>query len=160
MKCLIPLSVVTLLLSSCAIQQHIPTEKAQILQVSGQSQGQIYNKSRQWFSSYFVSGESVIDYEDPGSGTIIGKGIANVGGDALGIIQNKIHYTLRVDTKSGRMRVTTKIIKHTNTDSQRTYDVSHVSPTRVTKADQHLQGVVRNLENYVKSKSGSSSTNW
>lgn len=156
----IPVIICVALFSSCATEPHVPAENAQVLTVSGQSKSTLFNKSRQWFSQYFVSGESVVDYESASAGTIIGKGIANVGGDAFGIITNKVHYTIRVDTKSGRMRVTTKIIKHTNTDSQRTYDVSRVSAARAGKAEQHLKGVVRDLERYVKAPSGSSSSNW
>ena len=148
------------LFTGCSIQPHVATENAKVVTVTGQSQKQIYNKARQWFSTYFVSGESVVDYEDASAGTIIGKGIGTAGVEALGLIKAGIHYTIRVDTKSGRMRVTTTIIKHTNDDGKSVYDVAHVTPARVAKAEAKMASVVASLENYVNGRTGSASSNW
>ena len=146
-----------LLCSSCTVQQYSPVQKEQVINASGQSQREIYNKSRQWFSHYFVSGKSVVDYEDPQSGSIIGNGISKIGSDPFGIIQYNIRYTIRVDTKDGRFKVTTNVIEHTNLDNQRPeYNAGVVSKSRDDMASKHIQEVVNNLKNYVSSRSHSS----
>lgn len=62
--------------AGCQTTQYKPVEVTDVVNIPNQSQEEIYNKTRQWFSQYFVSGESVVDYEDPKTGTIIGNGIA------------------------------------------------------------------------------------
>ena len=49
----------------CAMQPFVPTEATEVVDFPGQKQRDIYNKTRQWFSQYFVSGKSVVDYENP-----------------------------------------------------------------------------------------------
>jgi hypothetical protein len=149
----------TLILSGCGMQQFSPVENSVVVTSSGKSQRAIFNKSRQWFSEYFVSGESVVDYESAEAGTIIGNGVAKIGSDPLGVIRYNIHYTIRIDTKDGRFKVTTKVVKHTNTDSRSTYDVNHVTPGRNDLAAKHLAGVVESVKQYVNGGGGGSS-NW
>ena len=55
--------------------------------------------------------------------------------------------------------MTTKVSKHTNTDSRQTYDVNYVTPARNDMASKHLAGVVENLKQYVNGGGGGSS-NW
>ena len=150
---------VTLLLSGCGMQQATPLENSTVVTASGKSQRAIYNKARQWFSEYFVSGESVVDYESAEAGTIIGNGMAKIGADPIGLIRYNIHYSIRVDTKDRRFKVTTKVAKHTNTDHRQTYDVNYVTPARNEMASKHLAGVVENLKQYVNGGGGASS-NW
>lgn len=152
--------ITSLALTHCAMPQYSPVESAKVVAAPGWKQKPLFQKSRQWFSEYFVSGESVVDYEDVEAGTIIGKGIGTIGSDPLGIIQYRIHYTVRIDTKDGRLRVTTKIIKHTNTDHQRTYDVGHVPKGREDKAIRHMAEIVNNIEKYVTSGAQSASSDW
>ncbi|MDZ4288983.1 MAG: DUF4468 domain-containing protein, partial [Prosthecobacter sp.] len=109
---LVALPLFTLLLPSCVTQPTVPVETTEVVEVSGQGQRAIYDKSRQWFSEYFVSGESVVDYEDPQAGTIIGKGVGKIGTYPLGIIEYNIKYTLRIDTKDGRFKVSAKVLQH------------------------------------------------
>ena len=153
MKILIALATITFLSVSCTMEQYSPVQRAEVISAPNQSQKALYNKSRQWFSEYFVSGKSVVDYEDAQAGTIIGNGFAKIGSDPFGIIQYNINYSIRVDTKDGRLKVTTNVIKHSNTDSQQpTYDVSIVPQSRKDMANQHISSVIENLKGYVASR--------
>ncbi len=135
--------------SGCAMQPYVPVETTEVVELPGQKQKDIYNKTRQWFSQYFVSGESVVDYENAETGTIIGNGIATFGGDPLGIVTYRIHYNIRIDTKDGKLRAATKIIKHTNTDSKSTYEVSYLTEDRNSKAKAQISTVVSDIKKYV-----------
>lgn len=136
------------LIAGCAMQPVVPVEATETISIPGQSQRDIYKKSRQWFSQYFVSGKSVVDYENPEAGTIIGNGIAKIG-STMGVVVNEIHYNIRIDTKDEKFRVVTKIIKHTNTDSSSTYDVGYVTSERNADALAHVATIVANIKKYV-----------
>jgi hypothetical protein len=152
-------AAIAFLSTSCTMEQYAPVQRSEVISAPNQSQKSIYNKSRQWFSEYFVSGKSVVDYEDAQAGTIIGNGFAKIGSDPLGIIQYNINYSIRVDTKDGRLKVTTNVIKHSNTDSQHpTYDVVMVPQSRKDMAERHISSVIENLKAYVASRG--SSSNW
>ncbi|MDO9048184.1 MAG: DUF4468 domain-containing protein [Methylobacter sp.] len=136
------------LITGCAMQPVVPVDATETISIPGQSQRDIYKKIRQWFSQYFVSGKSVVDYENPEAGTIIGNGIAQIG-STLGVVVNSIHYNIRIDTKDEKFRVVTKIIKHTNTDSDSTYDVSNVTSGRNAAALAHVATIVADIKKYV-----------
>jgi hypothetical protein len=137
------------LIAGCAMQPVVPVDVTETISIPGQRQGEIYKKTRQWFSQYFVSGKSVVDYENPEAGTIIGNGIAKIGSDTLGIIRYEIHYNIRIDIKDEKFRAITKIIKHTNTDSNSTYDVNYVTAERNADALAHVATIVDNIKKYV-----------
>jgi hypothetical protein len=139
-------------LAGCAMQPFVPTETTEVVDLPGQKQRDIYNKTRQWFSQYFVSGKSVVDYENPEAGTIIGNGIADIGTDPLGMIKYRIQYNIRIDVKDEKLRAITKIIKHTNTDSSSTYDVSSITDDRNAKARAHVSAIVADIKKYVSSR--------
>lgn len=133
-----------------ATQSYTPVVVTNIVDIE-KSQSEIYNKARQWFSEYFVSGESVIDYEDSATGTIIGNGVADIGTDPFGFIKYKIHFSIRVDTKDGKFKTEYKINKHTNSDSTNgTYNVLSVSEGRNNLAKQEVEKITANLESYLK----------
>jgi hypothetical protein len=137
-----------------------PVEVTEVVNIPGQSQEEIYNKTRQWFSQYFVSGESVVDYEDPKAGTIIGNGIADNGTDFMGIIRYSFKYNVRIDTKDGRFRAITKIVEHTNTDTSKSYTASYVTDERSAAAEQKVKEIVSNIESYVTSERHDSKSSW
>lgn len=139
-------------LTGCATQPFVPTETTEVVDIPGQKQRDIYNKTRQWFSQYFVSGKSVIDYENPESGTIIGNGIADIGTDAIGIIKHRIHYNIRIDVKDEKLRAITKINKFTNTDSSSTYDVLYITEEKNAKAKAHVSAIIADIKKYVNGK--------
>lgn len=146
--------------SGCQTTQYKPVEVTDVVNVQNQSQEEIYNKTRQWFSQYFVSGESVVDYEDPKTGTIIGNGIAENGTDMMGIIRYSFKYNIRIDTKEGKFRAITKIVEHTNTDSKSTYATSYVTDERSAAAELKVKEIVSNIKSYVTSKKHDSNSSW
>ena len=73
-----------------------PIETTRMEQFPGLKKEQIFNKSRQWFSETFVSGKSVVDYEDKSAGTIIGKGIVQIEDIFVPLYA---HFLMRVDTR-------------------------------------------------------------
>ena len=137
------------LVAGCAMQPYVPVETTEVVDLPGHKQRDIYNKTRQWFSQYFVSGKSVVDYENPEAGTIIGNGVATIGSDPFGVITYQIHYNIRIDTKDEKLRAATKIIKHTNTDSKSTYDVGYLAEDRNAKAKAHVSTIVADIKKYV-----------
>lgn len=147
-------------LAGCATKPFAPVESSSVVEVSGLSQQELFDKTRQWFSQYFVSGESVVDYENREIGTIIGNGIAQIGRDPFGMIGYSIHYNIKIETKDGKFRATTKITKHTNTDTSKTYDVNYVSVKREEMAALHVEKIVSDIKSYVISQSEQSASDW
>lgn len=154
------LACVLTVVAGCQTTQYKPVEVTDVVNVPNQSQEEIYNKTRQWFSQYFVSGESVVDYEDPKTGTIIGNGIADNGTDMMGIIRYSFKYNIRIDTKEGKLRAITKIVEHTNTDNKSTYTTSYVTDERSATAEQKVKEIVSNIESYVTSERHDSNSSW
>lgn len=147
-------------LAGCATKPFVPVESSSVVEVSGLSQQELFDKTRQWFSQYFVSGESVVDYENREIGTIIGNGISQVGRDPFGMIGYSIHYNIKIETKDGKFRATTKITKHTNTDTSKTYDVNYVSVKREEMAALHVEKIVSDIKSYVMNQSEPSVSDW
>lgn len=130
--------------------EHKTTEITETVQIPNKSQEEIYNKTRQWFSQYFVSGESVVDYEDKATGTIIGNGIAENGSQLGGLIIHKFEYNIRIDTKDEKLRAVVKIIKHTNTDSNNgTYTAQYIEPERKDLAEAKVKILVQEIKDYI-----------
>lgn len=126
-----------------------PTEIHDVREISGLTKGQIYSKARQWFSQYFVSGESVIDYENSDEAIIIGNGIANIGTSFL--ILESIKYNIKIEAKDGKFRASTTIIEHRNTDSNNTYNASYgVGEERMNNGNKKIAEIVSSLESYIK----------
>jgi len=153
------LTSIILFLFGCVAKQFKPVELTQVVEVGNKDQETIYNRTRQWFSQYFVSGKSVIDYEDKKEGTIIGNGVAEIGTGPFGLIKYKIEYNVRIDTKNGKFRALTKIIKHTNTDTKSTYTVANVSEDRAADAAKHVSKIIADIKAYVTGNSDAKS-NW
>ena len=152
--------VAVLFVTGCAMEQYKPVEIKNVVSIPSQNQKVIYNKTRQWFSQYFVSGKSVVDYENPDEGTIIGNGFANIGSDTFGIIQYNIKYNVRIDTKDGKFRALTKINEHLNDDSSKTYSVSYITKERSDNAIKHVNKIVSDLESYVTDTKLDSNSDW
>lgn len=156
-------AVLLIALTGCGLSttRYVPVEVAKVINVPDKSQREIYDKARQWFSHYFVSGKSVVDYEDANAGVIIGNGKADIGADFMGVVTYGIDYTIRVETRDGRLRVLTNVIKHTNSDTTNgTYDVATPSADRVNRAKQHVDSIAANIEKYVNSNTHGASADW
>ena len=149
----IAIAVSIMFLSGCNTVQYAPSDITSIVKISGKTKTEIYSKARQWFSQTFVSGKSVVDYEDKEAGTIIGNSVADIGQGDLGFSNYAIDYNIRIDAKDGRMRVITKIISFTRTS---VYDgksnrADYVADEQLLQANAYVDNIVKSLENYIKS---------
>ena len=127
-----------------------PIEINEVVSVPNQTKIEIYTKARQWFTNYFISGESVIDYEDKESGTIIGKGVAE-NGNINYVVPSRINYKIKVDTKDNKMRVSVNLINYTQHTS---YDIGYVNSPFTTeksekKARATMEKAISSLKEYV-----------
>lgn len=136
-----------LVVLGCVIQYE-PIETTEVINIPDQSKESIYNKTRQWFSEVFVSGESVIDYENPEIGTIIGNGRGTIG--SVFLITHEIEYKIRIDIKDGKLRVSAKILRHINHTEDSTYTVTYkITKNRDQKAINYIKKTVENMELYI-----------
>lgn len=110
MNKLLALSAVSLALVGCAtVPQAEPvTSYQRIVDIPNVQQDMIYEGSRQWVAKNFKSANSVIQYQDKGTGSIIGKGnidypcsFLRCSGGSKPILQ----FTFQVDSKDNRARV-------------------------------------------------------
>ena len=111
MKIILAVSVFVAALSGCVMTPAAPITNVQkVYEMPALTQAQIYDASRQWFAESFKSANAVIQYEDKVSGAIIGKG--NMKFPCVGVFQciaymtATVDFTIRVDTKDNKMRVT------------------------------------------------------
>jgi hypothetical protein len=101
------------LLTGCATTPPVPKEPVKlenIYTIENLTKDQIYDGTRQWFAIAFNSANAVIQYEDKKAGTIIGKAstkytCAAIADCLLGTTNDKLEFTIRVDTKDNRVRV-------------------------------------------------------
>lgn len=113
-KTLLTTFLTAVVLTGCATTPQLPQEPVKlehIYTIEKLSQEQIYNGARQWFSTAFVSSKAVIDYEDKAAGTIIGKAstqytCAGISECLTGTTNDRLEFTIRVDTKDQKVRVT------------------------------------------------------
>ena len=76
-----------------------------IVDVPGLSGDQLYTSARIWFLEKFKSSKDVIQYEEREAGIVAGNGIMTVDDMALGyLIQTKISFSIRIETKDERFR--------------------------------------------------------
>lgn len=106
------------LVSSCATIQTPDTTPVynlsyqETIEAPGQSQQQLFEKSKQWISLTYVSAKKVIDYENSAEGKIIGKGSTTIpftiesGISGSMTYSYPVGYILTEEIKSGKVRVT------------------------------------------------------
>ena len=109
-----------LVLGGCATTPQSPSEPVKfekIYPMGELKQAQVYDGARQWFATAFRSANAVIQYEDKATGSIIGKG--NMQYRCAGFTDcmtmtgaDRVDFTVRVDTKDGRMRVSYDNLTH------------------------------------------------
>lgn len=141
-----------LALSGCATYQPFePTETSSVVYAAGVSKTELYNRSRQWFSEFYNSGKTVIDYEDKEVGTIHGNGAAVTGNDPFGVIEYRIKYSISIDTKPEKSRITIRVNEHTSySPDQGEYTARNVSESQAMDATYKVADIMTNYENYVK----------
>ena len=107
-------------LVGCATTPQQPSEPVKfekVYQIEGLNQAQVYDGARQWFATAFRSANAVIQYEDKTTGSIIGKGNMQYRcsgfADCMTVTAgDRVDFTVRVDTKDGKMRVSYDNLSH------------------------------------------------
>lgn len=98
------------LLSTLSVATPVPlTEVSEVVQIEKMSKKQIYDSAKVWVVKSFKSSKSVIEYEDAASGIIMGKGNMPYpcsGFSCLMYEDYKIFFTIRIDTKDNKARIT------------------------------------------------------
>ncbi|MEY8205398.1 MAG: DUF4468 domain-containing protein [Bermanella sp.] len=101
------LSIIFLVIAGCQgnIKPDQVTKFVKVTEVPGQSQQEIYQKVNEWFATTYQSSTDVIKMKNPTTGTIIGRGVADV---YLGMGQSSpCYYLIKVEVKDGKVRFTT-----------------------------------------------------
>ena len=103
---------VSIVLSGCTGMQPV-TEKdttfSRIVNVPGVTKDKIYTNAKIWIAENFRSAKAVTEYDDKEKGTIIGNGNMKYPCEGIECIAKndwKIHFTMRVDTKDEKFRLT------------------------------------------------------
>lgn len=99
-----------LLLAACTGLDPMPAEYAQteyIIDLQGNSQQQIYQRSRQWAAETYVDANEVIKYASKEEGKIIAKGMGTVSD----MVTRYYSYTLVIDIKPNKARLTFKDVQ-------------------------------------------------
>ena len=101
-----------LFLSSCAGLQQVTNEDRtfeRVFEAPGYSKEQIFNGTKIWIAENFKSSKAVLEYENKETGTIIGNGIIPYpckGLECIGKAEWKVPFTMRVDIKDEKFRLT------------------------------------------------------
>ncbi len=109
---LLSAAILAMSLLGCAGMQPVPDSERTVIKVietPGQSKDKLFNATRVWFSESFKSSKAVIDLEDKEQGIIIGKGNTKFpcqGLDCMTLADRRLKFTMRVDVKDEKMRVT------------------------------------------------------
>lgn len=102
------------ILSGCAPGAMTPVQEAdktvsQVYEVPGFTKDQIFTATKVWIAETFRSAKAVTEYENQQEGTLIGNGVINYpcsGMDCLAKSDWRVPFTMRVDTKDGKFRLT------------------------------------------------------
>ena len=139
-----------------------------IVQVPGHKKDKIYDFTKIWIAENFRSAKSVIEYENRESGTIIGNGAIKYpckGIECVAKSDWKVLFTMRVDTKNEKIRLTFSNLKLTWPPSyNRTFGAQsgHEGPV-YTKADLNkIKPVLLNFGDEIRThlEKGSDKSNW
>jgi hypothetical protein len=134
-----------------------PIKIEEVVIVPNKTKVENNTNTRQWFSNYFTSRESVIDSEDKDSGTIIGKGIANNGRVNI-VTSSKIKYKIKVDTKENKVRIVVSLINYNISLNGAPYEATEVLITEENQvtARSSMEKSLSELKAYILSKEDSS----
>lgn len=99
-----------LIFSSLSYAAKEPLEEVlEIIELPNVSQKQVFDASKIWMAQSFKSSNSVIQYEDASTGTIIGKGNMDYPckgtWSCLAHSNNLVLFTLKIDTKDNKARI-------------------------------------------------------
>lgn len=94
------------------------TNIVEMVELSGQTKEQIFDKSKIWISKSFQSANNVIQYQNKSTGQIIGKG--TIPFPCEGFIecgafgQDRVNFTIQIDTKDNKARISFSDISATS----------------------------------------------
>ena len=103
---------IILVITGCAGIQEAPKSELtiqKVYEIPGNPQDKIYNESKIWIAENFKSAKAVIEHDDPKSGTLIGNGIIKYPCQGLDCVAKndwKVYFTMRLDTKDDKFRLT------------------------------------------------------
>ena len=89
-------------------------EERTVVQVSeapGFTKDELFDGAKRWIAENFKSAEAVLDYEDRGTGTIIGNGNMVIdppmkkGVSYYSVYRGRVGFKMKVETKDGKMRI-------------------------------------------------------
>lgn len=101
-----------LLLNGCAGMERVREEDksfSQVYETPGVKKDVLYEKVRIWMAQSFGSSKAVIEYENKLEGSIIGNGVTKYPCEGLECVAKydwTVPFTIRVDTKDDRFRLT------------------------------------------------------
>ena len=81
----------------------------QVYEVPDQTRDQVFSAARMWIAENFKSAKAVIEYENRDEGTIIGNGVVQYPCKGMACMLKAdwtVPFTMRVDTKDGKFRLT------------------------------------------------------
>lgn len=82
----------------------------QVFEAPGHTKDEIYNAAKIWIAESFRSAKAVIEYDNKDEGTIIGNGLipypCKGAFDCLSKSDWKVRFTVRIDTKDDKFRLT------------------------------------------------------
>lgn len=159
-------------LSGC-VSMPTPTDKpmesvVEVVEVQGHKKDQLFEASKVWIAKSFKSANNVIQYQDQATGTIIGKG--NILFPCEGFIdcrafgKDRVNFTIQIDTKDDRARVSIYDITATNL----TYvqgginNIGQERPILIIEHQQRIQAKLKILIQQYKSEviAQKSSSDW
>lgn len=127
-------AIVGLALSGCASTGTTTpveplTSYQRIVEIPNVKQDVIYENSRQWVAKNFRSANSVIQYQDKETGSIIGKGHMDLGCKGLACLAGTetVNFTLQIDAKDNRARVSFTDLDITTNPAPGTYAKPYTS---------------------------------
>lgn len=108
------------LLAGCAGMMPVATEELTfetVIEAPGQSEDQLFTATKTWIAENFRSAKAVIEYDNREEGTLIGNGVIPMpctGLGCLGMESWNVPFTMRVDTKPGKFRLTFTNVRATS----------------------------------------------
>lgn len=149
--------------------QQVPiSEYVEVVELPNMNKNQIFNSSKIWIAKSFKSSNSVVQYEDAVTGTIVGKGNMQFPcqgtWNCMARKDDLLAFTIKVDTKDNKARIsfndmTVKI----NTKGATKFVPTGQEIQTVTEKDNEiiqtgLKGIVQDFKKGIQSES--SSTDW
>ena len=142
---------------------------SKVIEVNGKKQNQIFNESKMWIAESFKSANNVIQYQDEGTGSIIGKG--NMKYPCVGLIDcgafgnDNINFTIRIDSKDNKARIAVSDVTRTSLTYVKgaVNNIGQEGPITIVEHQQRIAVKLKEIINQYEQKitsTSSSSNNW